>query len=374
MPAPYLLCRSVRVMSVASESRSTPMHGWHVAAGAKMVDFAGWSMPLEYPSGTVTEHRAVRSGCGIFDVSHMGNLYVVGREAIAAVNSIVTNDISRLSDGDLQYSLLCDASGGVVDDMMITRLSDDRLMIVPNAANTTAVADVLADSIGDALVDHSDATAIIAVQGPSAPAALQRLGLPTTHPYMTMHPGEFEGTAVMVSRSGYTGEVGYELIVPGGPAISLWEALIEVPHVTPAGLGARDTLRTEMGYPLHGNELTDQIGPVEAMLSWAVAWDKPEFHGRDALVAKRAAEGGRRLRGLVLQDRGVPRPGMTVVSGEQVIGVTTSGTFSPSLRKGIALALLDRDVTVGAEVGVEVRGRRLGAVVTKPPLVDSSPR
>jgi aminomethyltransferase len=350
------------------------MHGWHVAAGAKMVAFSGWSMPLEYPSGTVTEHRAVRSGCGIFDVSHMGNLFVLGRDAVAAVNAIVTNDVSRLSDGDLQYSMLCDSAGGVVDDMMITRLFDDRLMIVPNAANTAAVREVLAASMGDALVDHSDATAIIAVQGPFASRVLEQLGLPTAHPYMTMRPGEFEGATVMVSRSGYTGELGYELIVPAGHAVALWEALVEVPQVTPAGLGARDTLRTEMGYALHGHELTDEIGPVEAMLGWAVAWDKPKFHGRDALLAKRAAEGGRRLRGLVVQDRGVPRPGMSVLSGDHVVGVTTSGTFSPTLRSGVALALLDRDITAGAEVAIEVRGRRLQATVVKPPMVASAPR
>lgn len=374
MSAPYPLCRSVRDMSEASESRTTPMHAWHVAAGAKMGDFAGWEMPLEYPSGTVTEHRAVRSGCGVFDVSHMGNLYVTGSEAVSAVNAILTNDLDRLSDGDLQYTLLCDESGGVVDDMMVTRLAADRLMIVPNASNTAAVRDVLAAELGDSLVDHSDATAIIAVQGPGSAAALAALGLPHDHAYMTMHPGTFEGSPVMVSRSGYTGEPGFELILPAAEAPALWEALVEVPAVTPAGLGARDTLRTEMGYPLHGHELTDQIGPVDAMLGWAVAWDKPQFHGREALTKQRAAEGGRRLRGLLFTGRGVPRPGMTVLSGDAEVGVTTSGTFSPSLKCGIALALIDRDVPVGAAVDVDVRGRRLPAEVTKPPFVDSRPK
>lgn len=339
-----------------------------------MGDFAGWDMPMEYPSGTITEHRAVRAGCGIFDVSHMGNLYVVGADARERLNAVVTNDLDRLTDGDLQYTLLCDSAGGVIDDMMITRLSDDRLMIVPNAANTQAVRGVLADELGEALVDHSDATAIVAVQGPGSPAVLQQLGLPVDQDYMTMRPGEFEGGAVMVSRSGYTGEHGYELILPADEAAALWEALAEIPAVTPAGLGARDTLRTEMGYPLHGHELTEEIGPVEALLSWAVAWDKPEFHGRDALLARRSATGGRRLRGLRLTDRGVPRPGMPVLKGDVEVGVTTSGTFSPSLRQGIALALLDRDVEPGATVSVDVRGRRLGAEVLKPPFVESTPR
>lgn len=374
MPAPYPLCRSVRGMSEASESRTTPMHPWHIAAGAKMGDFAGWDMPLEYPSGTVTEHRAVRSGCGIFDVSHMGNLYIVGEEAVAAVNTILTNDLDRLSDGDLQYTLLCDEDGGVIDDMMVTRLSHDRLMIVPNASNTAAVREVLTAELGTAVVDHSGATAIIAVQGPQSSAVLAQLGLPTDHEYMTMHPGTFEGSSVLVSRSGYTGEPGYELIVPAHEAMGLWEALVEVPAVTPAGLGARDTLRTEMGYALHGHELTDEIGPVEAMLGWAVAWDKPEFHGRGALTQRRAAEGGRRLRGLLFTDRGIPRPGMAVLAGDVEVGVTTSGTFSPTLKRGIALALIDRDIVVGDTVDVDVRGRRISAEVVKPPFVDSSPK
>lgn len=374
MPAPYPLCRSVRDMSEASESRATPMHAWHIAAGAKMGDFAGWDMPLEYPSGTVTEHRAVRSGTGIFDVSHMGNLYIVGDDAVAKTNAIVTNDLERLSDGDLQYTLLCDEDGGVVDDMMVTRLSHDRLMIVPNAANTAAVRDVLTAELGDAVVDHSDATAIIAVQGPGSAAVLASLGLPSDHPYMSMHPGMFEAGSVMVSRSGYTGERGYELILPAARAASLWEALVEVPAVTPAGLGARDTLRTEMGYPLHGHELTKDIGPVEAMLGWAVAWDKPAFHGRTALSTRRAAEGGRRLRGLLVNGRGIPRPGMAVLAEERQVGMTTSGTFSPTLKQGIALALIDRDIALGDQVEVDVRGRRLAAEVVKPPFVPSSPK
>ncbi len=341
-----------------------------------MGDFAGWSMPLEYPSGTVTEHRAVRSGCGIFDVSHMGNLFVVGAEAISRVNGILTNDIARLEPGDVQYTMLCNRSGGVIDDMMVTRLASDRIMIVPNASNTAAVLAVLTDEVAEAVVDHSDVTAIIAVQGPASAHVLESIGLPAAHDYMTMHPAEFGAgsTTVMVSRSGYTGEHGYELILPAADAVELWEALVEVPQVTPCGLGARDTLRTEMGYALHGHELNDSLGPVEAMLGWAVAWDKPRFHGRDALVERRAAEGGRRLRGLILTGRGIPRPGMPVLSDGEVVGQVTSGTFSPTRKQGIALALLDRAITPGAQVDIDVRGRHLAAQVVKPPFVESSPK
>ncbi len=353
-------------------TRCTPLFAWHTAAGAKMGDFAGFQMPLEYPSGTVTEHRAVRSGCGIFDVSHMGNLRVTDP---AAVNRLLTNDVTRLAPGGLQYTLLATPTGGVVDDMMITRTGPTELTIVPNAANTEAVMAVLSAEMGAAVADESDQFAIIAVQGPASPRVLAGLGLPTDHAYMTAVTGEFEGAVVTVSRSGYTGEHGYELIVPADSAVALWEALAEVPEVTPAGLGARDTLRTEMGYPLHGHELTADIGPVEAMLGWAVAWDKDEFRGREALVERRAAAGGRRLRGIILSDRGVPRPGMTVrdASGA-VVGETTSGTFSPTLRHGIALALLDRAVSPDDPVTVDVRGRQLAGTVVRPPFVAASPK
>ncbi|MEI2718424.1 MAG: glycine cleavage system aminomethyltransferase GcvT [Candidatus Nanopelagicales bacterium] len=357
-----------------SELRTTPMHAWHVASGAKMGDFAGWSMPLEYPSGTVTEHRAVRSGCGIFDVSHMGNLSINGEAAAEAANTVLTNDLARLQDGDVQYTLLCDESGGVIDDMLITRESVDRSLVVPNAANTAAVLQVLRGALGDSVADHSESTAIVAVQGPRSAAVLTSLGLPTDLEYMTARAGEHEGHPVLVSRTGYTGELGFEVILASEGAPSLWEHLAEVPEVTPCGLGARDTLRTEMGYALHGHEISADISPVAAMLGWAVGWDKPEFPGREALVAERADPGGRRLRGLLMTGRGVPRPGMTVMDDAGTIGVTTSGTFSPSLGQGIALALLDREVQPGDEVSVDIRGRAVGATVVKPPFVQSSPK
>lgn len=359
-------------MSSGSIPRTTSLHGWHIAAGARMGDFAGWQMPLEYPSGTVTEHRAVRAGCGIFDVSHMGNLTV--RDADDEVNGLLTNDLSTLAEGEVQYTMLCDGSGGVVDDMLVTRIAPGHLEIVPNAANTAAVRDALVAAVGDRVTDHSEQTAIIAVQGPAASDVLSALELPSGHPYMTAVAAHRDGVPIMVSRTGYTGEHGYELILPADAAPAVWEDLVDVRQVTPAGLGARDTLRTEMGYALHGHEIGPDISPVTAMLGWAVGWDKEQFAGREALVAQRSAEGGRRLRGLLLTDRGVPRPGMSVREGERIVGITTSGTFSPSLKTGIALALLDRDITPGAEVTVDVRGRFLAATVVKPPFVDSSPR
>lgn len=358
-----------------SSARSTPLHAWHVAAGAKMGDFAGFQMPLEYPSGTVTEHRAVRSGCGIFDVSHMGNLRVEGAPAVAGLNSLLTNDLGRISPGGMQYTLLCNPAGGAIDDMMATVVAPDVVTIIPNAANTERVRDVLAAALGDAVTDESADLAIIAVQGPASAEVLRTLGLPTDMPYMTMTEASFEEAPVTITRSGYTGEHGYELVIPAEAAGALWEALVEIPAVTPAGLGARDTLRTEMGYPLHGHELTEELGPVEAGLTWAVGWDKGDFPGREAMAGRRADPAGRRLRGIRFEDRGVPRAGMAITdSAGDAIGETTSGTFSPTLRRGIALALLDQSVAVGDRVTVDVRGRQIAATVCRPPFVDSSPR
>lgn len=358
----------------ARQLRTTALHGWHVAAGAKMADFAGWEMPIEYPAGTVAEHRGVRAGCGLFDVSHMGALMVTGPEAAAALNRLLTNDADRLSEGGVQYTLLCDDSGGVVDDMLVTRLSGDRILVVPNAANTDAVRAAITEAVGaQAVGDIGAQTSLIAVQGPGSAAALTALGLPADHAYMTAQYGSHAGEEVLVSRTGYTGEHGYELLVAESIAVDLWEQLVDQSAVAPAGLGARDTLRTEMGYPLHGQDLGPTIDPVTAGLSWAVAWNT-DFRGKAALEQIRAAGPQRRLRGLAFTGRGVPRPGMAVLQGGEAAGVITSGTFSPTLRTGIALALLDARIVPGDEVHVDVRGRSVPAEVVSPPFVGSSPR
>ncbi len=339
-----------------------------------MADFAGWHMPIEYPAGTVAEHRAVRGGCGLFDVSHMGTLEVAGADAAAALNAILTNDLDRLSANDVQYTLLCDDDGGVVDDMLVTRLAADRHLIVPNAANTDAVRSAVEAQVGsDAVTDLAGSRSLIAVQGPGSGAALAGLGIPTAHDYMTVRSADVLGEPVLVSRTGYTGEHGYELLAPNSIAAQLWEDLVDQPHVAPCGLGARDTLRTEMGYPLHGQDISAQITPVMAGLSWAVAWDRP-FQGRPALQRQREQGVDRRLRGVRLQGRGVPRPGMTVLAAGRDAGVVTSGTFSPTLRTGIALALLDPSLGPGDAVTVDIRGRHVAAEVVKPPFVGSSPK
>lgn len=351
--------------------RHTPLHSRHTDLGAKMADFGGWDMPIEY-AGTVAEHTAVREDVGVFDVSHMGYTEVTGPGAIAWLNTVVANDLDRVGAGQAQYNLLCDDSGGVIDDLIVYRVSDDHAFIVPNASNSDAVvATLTAAAVGSGVTvtDQREDFGILAVQGPRSDAVLAAVGLPAGHDYMSFASAEWRGSPVVVCRTGYTGERGYELVVPVAVLGDLWDAVLAA-GATPAGLGARDTLRTEMGYPLHGHELSLDITPVQAGLVWAVGWDKPEFSGRAALVAERAAGPRRRLRGLRAIERAIPRPEMPVLSVDGApVGETTSGTFSPTLKQGIGLALLDPSVAEGDEVVVDVRGRQARFTVTKPPFV-----
>lgn len=369
-----------------TELRTTPLHSRHLEAGAKMADFGGWDMPIEY-TGTVTEHSAVREAAGVFDVSHMGKVAVYGPGAVAWLNTVLANDLDRIGAGQAQYSMLLNESGGVIDDLIVYRWSDDGAYVIPNAANAAAVLDVLRGSVPDEITidDQHETHGILAVQGPRSAEILAALGLPTDHDYMAMEMAMWNGAPVVVCRTGYTGEHGYELIAPNEVLGDLWDALLTAGGplgLVPAGLGARDTLRTEMGYPLHGQDISPTITPVEALLGWAVGWDKPDFHGRAAATAQREQGPSRRLRGLLALERGIPRPHMTVRRlvdegdplGGAVIGETTSGTFSPTLKQGIALALLDAGVAVDDEVVIDVRGRAARYRVVKPPFVQPSTR
>ena len=363
---------------MAEDLHRSPLHDRHVALGARMAPFAGWEMPLQY-SGVVEEHAAVRQRVGVFDVSHLGTLDVVGPHAAALVDQVLTNDLRRIGPGQAQYTLCCDDTGGVVDDLIVYLHTPSRLRLVPNAANATAVADrlrVAAPADVQVLDRHHD-VAIIAVQGPSSDAAMSAIGLATSLDYMAFHEATWRGVPVTVCRTGYTGERGYELLVESERAGAVWDALLDAADalgIQPCGLGARDTLRTEMGYPLHGQDLSRDITPVQARLRWAVGWDKPAFVGKAALESERDAGPRRLLRGLLAQDRSIPRPGMTVRSSEGAeIGYVTSGTFSPTLRVGIGLALLAAAIGDGEVVEVDVRGRPGRFVVTKPPFVITSP-
>ncbi len=366
-----------------SESlKLSPLHARHVALGAKFAEFGGWSMPLEYATGIVKEHTAVRTSVGIFDVSHLGKVLISGPGAADFVNATMSNDLSKISPGKAQYTLCLDESGGIVDDLIAYWHDDEHVLLIPNAANTAEVARRLVAQAppGVEVLNHHDEYAVLAVQGTRSDEVLNLLGLPFGHEYMSFVEAEFgiEATGVVVCRTGYTGERGYELVVKNAAAGELWDALIAAGaayDLLPCGLGARDTLRTEMGYPLHGQDIGPDTNPVEAGLSWAVGWKKESFWGREEVMKVRAEGPRRRLRGLLATGRGIPRPGMGVTLTQDVpLADITSGTFSPTLKRGIGLALIPVMVAEDAEVGVDVRGRREIFQLTKLPFVDTSVR
>ncbi|MEJ7834207.1 MAG: glycine cleavage system aminomethyltransferase GcvT [Nocardioides sp.] len=360
----------------------SPLHDRHVGLGAKFAEFGGWSMPVEYAGGgVVREHTAVRTGVGIFDVSHLGKVEVAGPGAAAYLNSTLSNDLAKIGPGQAQYTLCCDeGTGGIVDDLIAYYRDDEHVALIPNAANTVEVVRRLAEGAPDGVAVHNQHRdyAVLAVQGSRSDEVLDGVGLPTGHDYMSFVEAQHDGAVVVVCRTGYTGERGYELVVPSDGALALWDALLAAgePHgIVPCGLGARDTLRTEMGYPLHGQDISLDVTPNEARLGWAVGWKKDAFWGRAALVAEKEAGPTRRLCALQATGRAIPRPHMSVsLTRDVLLGEVTSGTFSPTLKKGIGLALLSSVVNPDAEVGVDVRGRREIFQLTKLPFVDTSVR
>ena len=367
-------------MPMSDDLLHGPLDDRHRANGATFAEFGGWLMPVSY-AGTVAEHTATRNAVGLFDVSHLGKALVRGPGAAQFVNSALTNDLNRIEPGKAQYTLCCNESGGVIDDLIAYYVSPDEMFLVPNAANTAAVVAALKDAApaGLSITDEHRSYAVLAVQGPRSSEVLSELGLPTDMDYMGYADAAFEGVPVRVCRSGYAGEHGYELLPPWDSAGVVFDALLAA--VTRAGgqlagLGARDTLRTEMGYPLHGHELSADISPLQARCGWAIGWKKDAFFGRDALLAEKEAGPRRLLRGLRAVGRGVLRPDLNVLDGDTTVGVTTSGTFSPTLKVGIALALIDVDAGVedGRHVTVDVRGRSVECEVVRPPFVEPKTR
>jgi aminomethyltransferase len=357
---------------VSDGLRRSPLHERHAALGAKFAAFGGWEMPLEYAGGGVLrEHAAVREAVGVFDVSHLGKARVTGPGAADFVNACLTNDLGRIGPGRAQYTLCCDeATGGTIDDIIAYLHADDHVFLIPNAANTAEVVRRLQAAAPPSVTvtNEHEGYAVLAVQGPRSTEAVAALGLPTDHDYMSFATVD----ELVVCRTGYTGEHGYELVVPAARAVEVWDRLFAASaQPRPCGLGARDTLRTEMGYALHGQDLTPDITPVQGRVGWAVGWDKPAFWGREALLAEKAAGPRRTLRGLEALDRGIPRAHMRVLVGDGEVGEVTSGTFSPTRKLGIGLALLDTAAGLadGAEVEVDVRGRRSKMRVVKPPFV-----
>lgn len=362
-------------MSNEADLLHGPLEDRHRDLGASFAEFGGWLMPVSY-AGTVSEHNATRNAVGLFDVSHLGKALVRGTGAARFVNSALTNDLNRIGPGKAQYTLCCNESGGVIDDLIAYYVDDDEIFLVPNAANTAAVVEALqgAAPAGVTVSNLHRSYAVLAVQGPRSANVLAELGLPSDMDYMAYADTSFRQVPVRVCRTGYTGEHGYELLPPWESAGVVFDALaaaVSQAGGQPAGLGARDTLRTEMGYPLHGHELSPDISPLQARCGWAIGWKKAAFFGRDALLAEKEAGPRRLLRGLRMVGRGVLRAGLTVLVGDTPVGVTTSGTFSPTLQAGIALALIDTDADVrdGQEVTVDVRGRAATCEVVRPPFV-----
>ena len=368
---------------------TSPLHDRHLALGAKFGAFGGWSMPLDYAAGgggVAKEHTAVREAVGVFDVSHLGKATVRGPGAAAYVNACLSNDLRRIGPGKAQYTLcLDDATGGIVDDLIAYYRDDEHVFLIPNAANTAEVVRLLAASAPDgvSVTDHHRDYVVLAVQGPRSDEVLDAIGLPSGHEYMSFVEAPFaaaDGTVhdVIVCRTGYTGERGYELVAANEVAVALWDALLAAgaPYgMLPCGLGARDTLRTEMGYPLHGQDISPTINPLEGGVGWAVGWKKDAFWGREALAPVKQSGPERVLRGIVSTGRAIPRPHMSAsISAHLLVGEVTSGTFSPTLGKGIGLALISAKVDPEAEIGIDVRGRREIFQLTAPPFVPSHVR
>jgi aminomethyltransferase len=364
--------------------KRTPLYQKHAAARAKLVDFAGWEMPIQY-TGVIDEYQTVRAAVGLFDVSHMGRFTMAGRDAVAFLQHVTTNNVLSLTVGEAQYSMVCNQTGGIKDDIFVYRLDATRFLLCINASNRDKIMSWLCAKApqGDIrLSDESDELAQIALQGPKSEEVLRAIcpsaadGLKPRHCMETQLLGA-EAIEVVVSRTGYTGEVGYELYVASGSAGTVWDGLMnagEKVGIKPCGLGARDLLRLEVGYLLYGNDIDEQTTPLEAGAAFAVDLTKGEFIGRATLREQHEKGTVRRLIGFELLEKGVPRHGMNILSEGRVIGVVTSGNLSPRLQKGIGLGyVLATFSSLGACVHIDIRGRMHPAVVVKPPFYKRRP-
>lgn len=363
-------------------THTTPLYDTHVALGARMVDFAGYQMPMQY-SSIMQEHTAVRTSAGLFDVSHMGEVFAMGPNAEAFVQKLITNDISRLEIGQALYTLMCNPSGGVLDDLLVYKVNQEAFMLVINASNTVKDFEWMQsnNTVKADLHNVSEQMGLLALQGPNSLKIASRLiGNEIfelkNYRFLKPLPSEFLGfKKVIISRTGYTGDTGLEFYVESENLCELWDAIMNAGRdfdVQPAGLGARDTLRIEAGFCLYGNELSETINPYEARLGWVTKLEKEAFIGQDALRDLKARVPEHRLVGLVMRERGIPRSGYAVLneSGDS-IGTVTSGSQSPSLGYGIALAYVQNEpafTTPGQDVGIQVRSRTLSASVQKLPF------
>jgi len=356
--------------------RKTPFYDCHVEHGGKIVDFGGWALPVQF-TGILQEHRTVRQKAGLFDVSHMGEIIVEGPDALAYLQRLVSNDVSRLSDGQIQYTHMLYPNGGTVDDLMVYRRGPDRYMLIVNAANADkdyAWATEHAEGFDVEVRNESDDTAELALQGPESAVILQKLAdcdLGDIRYYWFRDGVDVGGIRCTVSRTGYTGEDGFEIYCSPKDATALWKKIMEAGEdrgIRPAGLGARDSLRFEAGMPLYGQELDAETSPLEAGLARFVALDKEGFIGREALL-ERARSLPKRLVGFKMVDRGIPRTHYPVYRGDEKVGEVTSGTFSPTLGENLGMGYVPPDMArVGGEIEVEIRGKRLKARIVKLPF------
>ena len=364
--------------SVTDPLKKTPLHSSHVALGARMVPFGGWDMPVEY-SGITAEHMAVRTAAGLFDVSHMGEVEIAGKGALEAVQHITSNDASKLQIGQIQYSGLTSPDGTFVDDLLVYRFGPSHFLLVINAGNIDKDWNWIATRAKEAspevaIVNSSDRYALIAIQGPNAEAILQTqtaIDLAAIKYYWFAH-GEIAAVRGTVSRTGYTGEDGFEIMVPPAMAPTVWAALLQAGKshgLIPAGLGARDTLRLEASMRLHGNDIDETTTVVEADLNWIVGWNKTEFLGRDVLHAQKAGGTARTLVGFEMTERAIGRHGHQVFHNGQKVGIVTSGTQTPFLKKAIGMAYVPPALKApGTEIEIDIRGRRAKAVVVPMPF------
>ncbi|HSJ71577.1 MAG TPA: glycine cleavage system aminomethyltransferase GcvT [Acidimicrobiia bacterium] len=345
----------------------SPIHDSHEAAGARFTDFGGWQMPVQY-TGVLAEHNTVRTDVGLFDVSHLGRFEVAGPGAVDVVSGQLCNDIRRVEPGRAQYTMALNASGGVEDDIIVWYLSEDRLWVMPNGTNSDEIVDRFSEAAPPdvTITDIRMKTALFAVQGPQA--------IRTGESLFGSVPGRFRvttrsfgGREITMAGTGYTGERGFEVAVDGGSATALWDAIVGA-GAEPCGLGARDTLRLEMGYPLWGNDLDEETTPLEAGLEWVVAWDH-DFVGKQALERQRSSGVTRRLAAFTTPGRAIPRAGYAV-EADGSRGVVTSGNFSPTLGHGIGLAYMEPPVEPDTTVGVEIRGEGVVGTVVELPFID----
>jgi aminomethyltransferase len=356
-----------------SNLRRTPLYEAHRRAGGKLVEFAGWELPVQY-AGLLAEHKAVREAAGLFDVSHMGEIWIEGAEAIPAANELVTNDVSKIGDGQAIYAGLLNDEGGFVDDVIVYRFAADRLLFCVNASNADKdFAWMKSRARPSVTVRNASADwAQLALQGPKAVSILGKLTSAELPRFFHFAEIEVAGMPVIAARTGYTGEDGFELFCRPRDAEALWEQLLETGRpegLVPAGIGARDSLRTEAKLALYGNEISAEITPLEAGLGWIVKWDKGDFIGKAALEKQKAEGPKRKLVGFTLTERGIPRHGYPVVSGGEKVGEVTSGTQSPTLGMPIGLAYVPPALaTEGTEFAIEIRGKPVGAKVIKTPF------